>query len=71
MDNYYGNDNPPYTLYQSEEGLYGLKDKDGLMLPAVFHRDGDKFWRKTNEALYFDPDEGFELLAWYDPDDWD
>lgn len=41
------------------------------MLPAVFYRDGDKFWKNANEALCFDPDEGFELISWYAPDDWD
>lgn len=70
MNNYYGNDNPPFQLYQSENGLWGLKDSKGTKLAAVFHREGDKFWNEPNEILYFDPDEGFELLSWFDSDEW-
>ncbi|MCM1141951.1 MAG: hypothetical protein NC453_25555 [Muribaculum sp.] len=70
MKNYYTNDNPPFQLYQSENRLWGLKDCKGTKLPAVFHREGDNFWKEPNEILYFDPDEGFELLSWFDPDEW-
>ena len=71
MNAFYGNGNPPFTLYQSERGLWGLVDRDGYKLPAVFYRKDDKFWREPNEILSFDTEEGFELLSWFDPDEWE
>lgn len=43
-DGRYENGNPPYLLYQGEDGMWGLADKDGTRLPAVFKRiDEDCF----------------------------
>lgn len=67
MDDQYGNGNPPYSLYQAEDGLWGLMDKDGVKLPAVFKRSDDIFSCVPWEVLNFNPEEGFDLLAWYDP----
>ena len=60
--------NPPYSLYQNEEGLWGLIDGSGNKLPAKFNR-GEKncFSCVPWEVVTFDENEGFELLAWYDP----
>lgn len=68
-----GNGNPPYTLYQNEEGKWGLIDKDGTKLPAIYfyREEADTFYEQKNEALGFDPQEGFYLVAWYDPCDCD
>ena len=64
----YGNDNPPYTLYQSPDGKWGLRDKDGVKLPAEFQRtDDDIFSRVPWESVVFSEKEGFEFLSWYDP----
>ena len=58
---------PPYSLYQADDGKWGLVDKDGKRLPAVFNRHEDSFSRVPWEVVYFDEQEGFDLLAWYDP----
>lgn len=65
----YGYDNPgPFTLYQAEDGKWGLMDRDGVKLPAKFTRgDNDTFSCSFNEVVTFDPKEGFTLLAWFDP----
>lgn len=63
----YGFSNPPYTLYQGEDGRWGLVDKDGKRLPAIFERSGDIFHACPWEAVEFDPDEGMTLVAWFDP----
>lgn len=71
-DNRYGyGQNPPYSLYQGEDGKWGLVDKDGVKLNAVFTRsqDGDVFSCALGEVVYFDENEGFNLLAWCDPDE--
>ncbi len=65
--NPYGNNNPPYTLYQAPDGKWGLMDKDGVKLPAIFNRHDDQFWAKQWEALCFNEQEGWDILAWYDP----
>lgn len=67
-DGRYENGNPPYSLYQGDDGLWGLIDKDGTRLPAVFKRfDEDRFQENPWSVVTFNPDEGFELLAWCDP----
>ena len=71
-DTKYGlGENPPYSLYSvASEGetLWGLVDKDGHRLDAVFHRtDDDRFYCVPHEVVEFDPEEGFSLLAWFDP----
>lgn len=63
----YGSSNPPYTLYQGEDGRWGLVDKDGKRLPAIFERSGDRFHAFPWETVEFDPDEGMTLVAWFDP----
>ena len=71
-DNRYGyGQNPPYSLYQGEDGKWGLVDKDGVKLNAVFTRsqDGEVFSCALGEVGYFDENEGFNLLAWCDPDE--
>lgn len=66
--NPYGYDNPgPFTLYRASNGKWGLVDANGVHLPAEFDRAGDRFSRSFNEIVTFDPAEGFELLAWFDP----
>lgn len=64
----FGNNNPPYSLYQNEEGLWGLIDGSGNKLPAEFNR-GEKncFSCVPWEVVTFNEQEGFELVAWYDP----
>ncbi|MCM1451057.1 MAG: hypothetical protein NC102_02260 [Clostridium sp.] len=64
----YENGNPPYELYQGEDGLWGLVDCKGNKLKAVFKR-GEKnhFHCVPWEVVSFNPNEGFELDAWYDP----
>lgn len=71
-DTKYGlGENPPYSLYSVEregETLWGLVDKDGNRLDAVFHRtEDDRFYCVPHEVVEFDPEEGFSLLAWFDP----
>lgn len=69
-DNKYGlGKNPPYSLYQAEDGKWGLIDKDGRRLDAVFNRPDDKnlFSCVPWEVVEFDEKEGFEIVAWYDP----
>lgn len=63
------NSKPPYSLYQAPDGKWGLVDKDGKHLPAVFNRYEDRFSRVPWEVVTFDEQEGFDLLAWYDPDE--
>ncbi|MCM1139314.1 MAG: hypothetical protein NC453_12160 [Muribaculum sp.] len=64
----YDNGNPPYELYQSEDGLWGLIDCKGNKLKAVFKRgENNHFHCVPWEVVSFNPDEGFELDAWYDP----
>lgn len=59
---------PPYSLYQSPQGKWGLIDGDGGKLPAKFDRlDEDRFSCVPWEVVTFDVQEGFELLAWFDP----
>ena len=58
---------PPYSLYQGEDGKWGLVDGKGKHLPAVFDRYDDRFSRVPWEVVTFDEQEGFGLLAWYDP----
>ena len=61
-------ENPPYSLYQAEGGKWGLIDGSGNRLPAEFKRgDNDCFSRVPWEVVTFNPEEGFELLSWYDP----
>lgn len=67
-DGRYENGNPPYSLYQGADGLWGLVDKDRTKLPAVFKRlDETRFQDEPWSVMMFNPDEGFELLAWSDP----
>lgn len=67
-DGRYENGNPPYSLYQGEGGKWGLVDKNGTKLPAVFKRfDEDRFQEEPWSVVTFNPQEGFELLAWSDP----
>ncbi len=67
-DGRYENGNPPYSLYQGDDGKWGLVDKDGTRLPAVFKRlDEDRFQKEPWSVVTFNPEEGFELLAWSDP----
>lgn len=70
-DNTYGfGKNPPYSLYQADNGKWGLIDGSGAKLEAVFKRgEKDCFSRVPWEVVTFNPHEGFELLAWYDPDE--
>lgn len=61
-------ENPPYSLYQGDNGKWGLIDGSGKKLEAEFQRDNnDNFSRVPWEVVTFNPDEGFELQAWYDP----
>lgn len=70
-DKYGDGKNPPYSLYQGENGKWGLIDKDGKKLDAAFNRHGDEniFYYVPWESLTFDPQEGFDLVAWFDPDE--
>lgn len=70
-DTRYGlGENPPYSLYQSDNGMWGLIDGSGIKLEAVFKRgEKDCFSRVPWEIVTFNEQEGFELLAWYDPCD--
>lgn len=66
----YGYDSPgPFSLYQDKNDKWGLVDKNGIMLPAMFTSNNNYFYRKANEAVYFDAETGFELVAWFDPDE--
>ena len=67
-DIYGGGKNPPYSLYQGEDGRWGLVDGSGVKLPAVFNRvDDELFSQCCNEVVTFSEEDGFELLCWYDP----
>lgn len=62
--------NPPYSLYQAPDGKWGLIDGSGQKLEAVFNRgNGNCFSCVPWEVVCFDPQEGFELQAWFDPDE--
>lgn len=69
QENIYGaGENPPYSLYQAENGKWGLIDGSGMKLPAEFTRgQNDCFSRVPWEVVEFDEKDGFTLLAWYDP----
>lgn len=57
-------ENPPYSLYMTENGKWGLVDKDGVRLPAIFERDGDNcFSSSINEVVSFDEKAGFLFVA--------
>lgn len=62
----YGNGvNPPYSLYQAPDGKWGLIDGSGKKLEAAFQRiDDNSFSCVPGEVVSFDPQEGFDLLAW-------
>lgn len=61
-------ENPPYSLYQAENGLWGLIDKDGNKLEAAFKRgNNDHFSCTPYEVVTFDEEEGFTLLVWGEP----
>ncbi len=63
----YENGNPPYELYQGEDGLWGLVDCKGNKLKAVFKRgENNQFSCSPWEVVSFNPNEGFELEAFYD-----
>ncbi len=67
-DGRYENGNPPYSLYQGDDDKWGLVDKDGTRLPAVFKRlDEERFQEAPWSVVTFNHDKGFELLAWCDP----
>lgn len=60
--------NPPYSLYQAENGKWGLVEGNGRKLEADFMRLSDEtfsccFW----EVVTFSEQEGFEVQAWCDP----
>lgn len=62
--------NPPYSLYQADNGKWGLINGAGTKLEAVFKRgEKDCFSCVPWEVVTFNPQERFELLAWYDPDE--
>lgn len=64
----YGNNHPPYSLYQDETGKWGLVDGLGNKLPADFKKLDDNVYSCVfNEVVAFDEQEGFELQCWYDP----
>lgn len=67
--NPYGDcENPPYSLYLSDNSKWGLIDGSGNKLEAVFKRGrNDCFSRVPWEVVSFNPQEGFELVAWSDP----
>lgn len=69
IDTKYGlGNNPPYSLYQGDNGKWGLIDGSGNKLEAAFTRaEKDCFSSSPWEIVTFSPQEGFELLAWYDP----
>ncbi|MDE6560938.1 MAG: hypothetical protein K2K75_06140 [Muribaculaceae bacterium] len=69
MDSKYGfGENPPYSLYQNEDGKWGLVDGIGNRLPADFERlDEHRFSCVPWEVVTFDEQEGFDLQSWYDP----
>lgn len=69
IDTKYGvGKNPPYSLYQAENGKWGLIDGSGNKLSAEFNRDDKEcFSRVPWEVVTFDPQEGFEVVSWYDP----
>ena len=69
MDSKYGfGKNPPYSLYQNEDGRWGLVDGSGNRLRADFERlDEYRFSCVPWEVVTFDEKDGFELQGWYDP----
>lgn len=68
-NNKYGlGENPPYQLYQAPTGKWGLIAGDDTKLDADFERlPNDTFSCCPWEVVTFDEQEGFEILAWYDP----
>lgn len=68
-DNPYGDGKrPPYSLYQSTDGRWGLEDGDGRKLLAIFDRiDEHRFSRVPWEVVTFDEREGFGIVSWFDP----
>ena len=59
---------PPYSLYESESGKWGLFDGNGKRLPSVFDKiDENRFSSVPWEIVAFNEKEGFELVSWYDP----
>lgn len=63
-------ENPPYALYEAPDGKWGLIDGSGQKLQADFKRgNGNYFYCVPWEVVCFDTQEGFELQAWYDPDE--
>ncbi len=67
-DGRYGNSKPAYSLYQGDDGKWGLVDKDGTRLPAVFNQiDETRFLDELGSVVTFNPNDGFDLVAWCDP----
>lgn len=68
-NNKYGlGEKPPYQLYQAPKGKWGLIAGDGTKLDADFERlPNDTFSCCPWEVVTFNDQEGFEILAWYDP----
>ncbi len=67
---YSSGENPPYSLYKSPEGKWGLIDGTGEQLPALFDRLNEHTFSCVPwEIVTFEEKEGFELQAWYDPDE--
>lgn len=66
----YENGNPPYELYQGEDGLWGLVDCKGNKLKAVFKKFDDYTYSCVPwETVGFLPEYGFVLVNWADPDE--
>ncbi len=67
---YGSGENPPYSLYQAQDGKWGLRDGTGEQLPAIFDRLNEHTFSCVPwEIVTFDEKEGFELQVWYDPDE--
>lgn len=67
-----------YTLYQNEDGLWGVKDADGnIALEAAYKRvygkDGNVYYtdKLYLEVLEFSPEDGFDIVAWQSAPWWD
>ena len=64
----------PYSLFQGENGKWGVKDKNGVIVDEAryirqYREDGnDTFFDGISEVNCFSPEEGFTFLAWMDPD---
>lgn len=65
--------NPPYTIFQAEDGRWGTKDADGNVednpiYQRIVRDDGSvTFFDGYTTVCVFSPEEGMELLAWYQP----